>query len=142
MTTSVFVDTSALYAVHDRDDARHAGAADIWSNLLDRMGTGDVRCRSHSAVIVETSALVQRRLGVDALRDLHHATLPLLDITWVGPDLHGRAVAALLAAGGRDVSLVDWTSFEMMRQDAMHSAFAFDGDFADQGFDLLVPAGS
>jgi len=135
----VFVDTSALYAVLDLDDPRHGEAAQIWQWLLEERRTGAVRCCTHSAVVTEASALVQRRLGFDALRDLHRATLPLVDVVWIDEELHGRAVAALLAAGRRDVSLVDWTSFELMRAAAVSSAFAFDAAFADQGFELLAP---
>jgi len=40
----------------------------------------------------------------------------------------------MLAAGRRDVSLVDWTSFELMRQRGVDHAFAFDVDLDDQGF--------
>ncbi len=133
----MFVDTSALYALLDVDDPRHDEAALIWFGLLDDLRAGRVRCRTHSSVVTEASALVQRRLGIEALRDLHHATLPLIDITWIDAELHARAVAALLAAGRRDVSLVDWTSFELMGADAIRLAFAFDDDFAEQGFELL-----
>jgi uncharacterized protein len=49
-------------------------------------------------------------------------------------------VSAMLAAGQRDVSLVDWTSFELMRRLGVNTAFAFDDDFAEQGFDLLPAA--
>lgn len=136
MNTEVFVDTSALYAIHDRDDTRHEDAAATWTQLLDELEHGITRCRTHSSVIVEVTALVQRRLGIDALRDLYHATLAVIDITWVDEALHSRAVAATLAAGRREVSLVDWTSFELMRSSGIRTAFAFDDDFAAQGFDL------
>lgn len=139
MKRDVFVDTSAFYAIHDRDDARHVDAARAWNALLDGTIDGGVRCRTHSSVVVETSALVQRRLGIEALRDLHHATLPMVEISWVDEPLHGRAVAALLAAGRRDVSLVDWTSFEFMRSCGITTAFAFEDDFGDQGFEQLSP---
>lgn len=136
MTETVFVDTSALYAVLDRDDRRHPEAARTWEALLDGAAAGTVACRTHSSVLVEASALVQRRLGIDALRALHDRALPVLEITWVGSDLHRRAVSALLAAGDRDVSLVDWTSFELMREEGIDAAFAFDDDFTTRGFQL------
>ena len=37
----------------------------------------------------------------------------------------------------RDVSLVDWTSFEVMRRLGIEQAFAFNDDFAAQGFGVL-----
>ena len=134
MTGAVFVDTSALYAVLDADDAHHPAARAGWDRLLDALADTTAEAVTHGSVVVETSALVQRRLGLPALRALHDEVLPLLAITWVADDLHRRAVAALLAAGRRDVSLVDWTSFQHMRDAGITTAFAFDDDFAAQGF--------
>lgn len=134
----LFVDTSALYAIHDRDDRCHRRAAEIWSVLLDAVSDGqEISVLTHSSVLVETSALVQRRLGIASLRDLHNLTIPLLDVVWVDSELHARAVSALLAAGRKDVSLVDWTSFELMRSVGVSDAFAFDDDFEQQGFRLI-----
>lgn len=130
---TVFVDTSALYAVLDADDLRHDSADHAWRDLL----TGDAALRTHSAVVVETSALVQARLGMDAVRVLHADVLPLLSVCFVDAALHRQAVTALLAAGRRSLSLVDWTSFELMRNENLTEAFAFDDDFANQGFMTL-----
>ena len=60
--------------------------------------------------------------------------VPLFSTVWVDQDLHERAVAAMLAPGLRGVSLVDWTSFEVMRRRAIDVAFAFDDDFQTRGF--------
>lgn len=134
MTERVFVDTSAIYAALDADDAHHASAIAGWQRLLDGIVTGTHDGLTHGSVLVEVSALVQRRLGVPALRALHASVLPALVTHWVDADLHARAVSALLAADRRDVSLVDWTSFELMRALGVDQAFAFDDDFVRQGF--------
>jgi predicted nucleic acid-binding protein len=133
---TAFVDTSALYAVLDRDDENHAPAADAFSSLLE-----STPLVTHGYVVVEVTALVQRRLGIDAVRTLHDDVLPALEVTYVEESLHRSAVAALLAAAARDVSLVDWASFELMRRLGVSRAFAFDDDFVRQGFEL-VPAPS
>ncbi len=44
-----------------------------------------------------------------------------------------------LPPAGARLSLVDWTSFEMMRDEHLTDAFAFDRHFAEQGF-VLRPA--
>jgi predicted nucleic acid-binding protein len=136
VSSPVLVDTSALYALLDRDDRWHTRAARIWSRLLDGWDTGDVALVTHNGILVEATALAQRRLGVAAVRDLHHGILTVVDVAWVDAALHARALAALVAAGRRDVSLVDWTSFELMRTQGIERAFAFDGDFTRQGFVL------
>lgn len=138
MTEPIFVDTSAMYAALDADDAHHGGAAAGWNRLLDGVAAGSLEGLTHGSVIVETSALVQRRLGMPAVRALHDGLLPALTTTWVDGELHGRAVSALLAADRREVSLVDWTSFELMRGLGIRQAFAFDDDFAAQGFAIFA----
>jgi len=132
---SVFVDTSALYALLDRDDENHPAAAAAFPALLDREAL-----LTHGYVVVETTALVQRRLGMEAVRALVDDMLPAFELVFVDEPLRQAAVAALLASGARDVSLVDWTSFELMRQLGVGKAFAFDEDFARQGFDVLPAA--
>ena len=128
------IDTSALYAVLDADDRRHPTAAVGWERLLDGIVSGGDEAVTHSGVVVECAALVQHRLGMQAASALHRQLLPLVRVVWVDEALHDRAVAALLAAGRREVSLVDWTSFELIRTYALETAFAFDAHFWEQGF--------
>lgn len=129
---SVFVDTSALLALLDRDEANHETAAAIWTRLV-----LEERFVSTSYVLVETYALVQRRLGLDAVRTFTADFVPLIDVDWVGADVHSAAVSALLVAGRRDLSLVDCVSFESMRRRDVRRVFAFDDDFGRQGFEVV-----
>lgn len=124
-----FVDTSALYALLDEDDRNHQAAA----GWLATAEVADVLV-SHSYVVVETAALVQRRLGAAAVRTLFDALIPAMSIVHVDEALHGRAVAAFLAGLRRQVSFVDWLSFQLMRDAELDRAFAFDNDFAREGF--------
>ena len=51
-------------------------------------------------------------------------------------------LAARLAAGHRSLSLVDCTSFEIMRRHGLGEALTLDRDFARQGFRVTpAPAG-
>jgi len=129
----IFVDTSAFYALIDDRDPSHPRARE----QLERFARADEALLSHEYVLVESTALIQRRLGVAVLRRFVDDFLPLVAIAWVDEALHVEAREALLASGRRHVSLVDWVSFLIMRRHGVTRAFAFDPDFGAQGFDAL-----
>jgi len=127
---SVFVDTSALLAVLHEGDANHARAARAFRAILD--SREDMVTTSY--VLVETTALLQHRHGLAAVRLFQDALLPVLGIVWVDAELHSEGAAALLTAGRRDLSLVDCVSFACMRRRGLTRAFHFDPHFREQGF--------
>lgn len=128
----VFVDTSGFYAVLDRDDANHVSAKAAWERLLE-----ESRLLTNNYVLLETAALVQDRLGTAALRAFSADVLPVLDIEWVSGQRHQAALEAVLAAGRKNLSLVDCVSFETMREYGVREAFCFDRHFAEQGFETV-----
>jgi predicted nucleic acid-binding protein len=130
---SVFIDTSALYALFDRDDRGHAVAAAGWGFLLTRSRP----LITSNYILLETTALLQRRLGLSAVYDLDDQILPLLTVRWITEPLYRRAVTRLRRIHRRDVSLVDCSSFELMDAEALRDAFALDEDFVTEGFRLL-----
>jgi len=127
---SVFVDTSAFLAVLDADDEVHGRAKAIWEELI--AGGRLLVCSSY--VLVETFAVAQRRLGMNAARAFHEDVCPLLRVRWVDAKLHSGAVAAMLGADRRRLSLVDCVSFEVMREMEIAEAFCFDRHFWEAGF--------
>lgn len=133
MTT--FVDTSALLALLDADEERHAAAADAWRDLL----LADEPLLTSNYVLVECFALAQRRLGMAAARALEEDLLPVVGVHWIDATDHAAAVESFLTAARRGLSLVDCTSFRVMRRLRLRRAFAFDMDFLEQGFEV-VPA--
>lgn len=130
---SVFVDTSAFLAVLNREDVHHPTAKVIWQRLLQH----DEPLVCSNYVLVETLALLQNRLGMAAVRAFQQAVTPLLHIEWISPVAHHAAAAALLTANRRALSLVDCTSFEVMRAHGITQVFAFDPHFDEQGFERL-----
>jgi|SRR5271157_801276 len=131
MTT--FVDTSAFFAVLDADDQMHPQARKEWERLLKT----DTSLRTTSYVLVEISALLQSRIGMDGLRVLASDVIPVLDTIWVDAGMHISAHHSLLVASRRDLSLVDCVSFEAMRRLQIDHVFCFDHHFAQQGFQVL-----
>lgn len=128
-----FLDTSALYAVFDRSQNRAPAAAAAWERLV----RSDVALLTSNYVMVELTALLQRRLGFDAVVALHDFVLPWVELVWVDRDVHDGAFAVALASRRRGVSLVDAVSFGLMRSRRVRHVFALDGHFAEQGFVCL-----
>ena len=130
---SVFVDTSALFAVLDADDKHHKKAKDRWISLVSK----DEPLVSSNYILVETFALVQNRLGLEAVRMLQEDILPLIIIEWVDEAVHRAGVSGVLTAMRKKLSLVDCVSFDIMRKLGIKKFFAFDAHFKEQGFETV-----
>jgi predicted nucleic acid-binding protein len=114
------------------DDANHEWAVRATERLLGQ------ELVTHSYVVVELVSLVRPRLGPNAAARLIDDVLPAVDVSDVDASLRARALAAFRAAVGSDVSLVDRTSFELMRQRGIRQAWAMDADFESEGFEVLA----
>jgi uncharacterized protein len=126
-----FVDTSALYAFLDRDgDRYHEVVAAMTPLLTERRGV------THNYVVVEAEGLVKRRLGAAVARGLMEDLLPLIEVAWITPELHTRAVESHLADLRRRTSLVDHVSFVLMRERGIGEALALDRHFREAGFSV------
>jgi uncharacterized protein len=129
----IMIDTSAFYALMDRDDENHEPAKNAWSEMI----LGEHTLISSNYVLVETFALLQSRLGLKAVRGFHDDLLPVVHVEFVSFTLHRLGIGALMAASKLRLSLVDCVSFEVMRAVGIKTAFAFDSHFAEQHFDLV-----
>ena len=129
----VFVDSSALYAIANREEEPHSRAAEAWRRLL----ADQAVLLTTNYVLLETSALVQRRLGMEALRDFETSVVPLLHVEWVDEERHRFGAQAVLSANRKKLSLVDCVSFQVMRETGIRTAFCFDEHFREQGFDVI-----
>ena len=130
---NVFVDTSAFLAVLDAGDANHAQAKALWEKTV---GAG-IGLVCHNYILVETSAVLLRRLGMEAVRVFERDIVPVLRLVWVTREVHEAAASAHLLAARRTLSLVDCVSFEIMRRTGVRTAFAFDRHFRECGYELL-----
>ncbi|MGE5645070.1 MAG: type II toxin-antitoxin system VapC family toxin [Acidobacteriota bacterium] len=129
----IFVDTSALYASLDRKDRDHAAAKKTLARLLEEREV----LFTTNYVVLEAAALVQRRLGLDALRTFQADIVPSISVDWVGQSTHDAAAEAVLIANRRDLSLVDCVSFYVMRANGIERVFSLDGHFREQGFEVI-----
>lgn len=129
---NIFVDTSAFLAVLDGSDKKHTAARQFWERII---RNADVLL-CHNYILVETSALILRRLGMEAVRVFEQDIFPILRIFRVTKEVHSAAVSAHLMADRRTLSLVDCVSFEVMRRTGVRKAFAFDRHFRDYGYEI------
>lgn len=130
---SLFIDTSALYALLVGSEKEHSAIARTFRAAAER-GRPLV---TTSYVLLETIALLQHRIGLEAVRDLETHLSPLLHIHWVDQELHRRGVTRLFRVDRRAVSLVDAVSFTVMEDEGVSDVLGLDAAFAAQGFTLL-----
>ncbi len=131
----VFVDTGAWIALAETQDAFHERALGQWQ-AIERAGA---RLVTSAPVAIETFTFLDRKGSREAaLR--WKASLDALDRL----QLLGLSPADLLGAWRffdrkdlHKLSLVDATSFVLMRRHRIRTAFAFDTHFSLAGFDYV-----
>ena len=126
----IFLDTSLIYALADRRDEFHEVARARFDLALQSRRA----LVTHSYVLVESVALMQRRLDVQTALEFSR-NAAALEVEWVGARLHRQALAALSAGAG--TSFVDQVSFAVMRRRGITEALTLDADFVAAGFDLF-----
>ncbi len=130
---NVFIDSSAFLALLNEGDYNHSIAGKEWKRLL----SDDFDLWTSNYVVLESTATIQRRFGISAVRTFLLDLLADTFVNMVSPEIHEAGISALLIAHRRDLSLIDCISFEMMRSRGIQTAFTFDPHFAEQGFDCL-----
>lgn len=131
---NIFVDTSGLLALIAKNDYMHIRARENFKYFAEH----NVQLITSSFVLVETAALMQRRLGLAALNDFNLKILPLLEVVWIDDNWYSRGIQRLMSQNSRDVSLVDHLSFEIMEALQIQTAFTFDKHFEENGFTLAA----
>ena len=125
----IFLDTSAIYALADKADPHHTEAYKKFDAALK---SGE-QFLIHNYILVECAALLQARLGFRSAMVLLKEAWAF-HIEWVEAELHQEAEKEFESIGKRGISLVDCTSFVVMRRRAIQKVLAFDSDFPEQGF--------
>lgn len=125
------VDTSAVYALLDRDDANHRKAVTILRSLS-RRGLTPVLS---NFIVAESHALLLSRLGSQIARDwLLKQIWPIEPITEVD---ERKAREIIQRYEDKTFSYTDATSFALMERLGLKDAFAFDIHFRQYGLKLL-----
>lgn len=130
---SLFVDTSGFYAFLVETEADHQAVKRAFGQAAE----DGRRMITTNYVVLETSALLQHRIGIAPVRDLNGKVLPLVEVKFVDERLHKRGLGRLFRMDRRRVSLVDAVSFEAMEEHRISDVLGLDSDFEDAGFRLL-----
>ena len=134
MARNILVDTSAIFALVSPEDEFHAEARDTFSEIVER---GD-QLYTTSYVLVESSALIHRRLGFEVLRTFIQSIQGVWETIWIDRSTHEEIWNRMRSRDGTRLSLVDWSVIvgsEMTRS----AIFAFDSDFSSEGL-RVIPA--
>jgi uncharacterized protein len=129
----VFIDTSAIIAFMNKDDEFYKDSYDIFSKLLQERA----KIISSNYILLETMVILKNRTGIEAVKIFKNDILPVIKTCWVDEDVHNFCVNTQIAADRKKLSLVDYTSFEIMRRLNIRQAFTFDSHFKDMGFEIL-----
>lgn len=131
----LLIDSSAYFALLDRDDAYHSQALAIQNRLI----VEGWRLFTTSFVLAETHALLLNRLSqyiaTRFLRDLEQGTTTLV---WVTRADVQRAKAIIYQYDDKDFSLTDATSFVVMERLRIPYAFTFDHHFTQYCLTVLT----
>ena len=135
LRTSVFVDTSAFFALADQTDRLHHQA-------LQYVQSTDRLLVTSNVVVHETITLLRMRLGYEpalqfGLRLLGETTTPIVRVT---PADEQKAWAIFRQYPDKRFSFTDCTSFAIMKRLGIRTAFAFDEDFRQFGKWVVEPS--
>ncbi|HEX4931649.1 MAG TPA: PIN domain-containing protein [Gemmatimonadaceae bacterium] len=131
----VAVDTSALLALASTRDQYHAEAR----QALARLQKQRAQFVSHALILGEVHGHLLRRLPHAEARRIVQGLLrdPMFEWREVGRDLLSRATAGWMERfADQRFSLTDAVTFELMREEGIARAFAYDQDFVVAGFAL------
>ena len=115
---SVFIDTSAIYAIVDSDDAHHEKAFPVWESMINE----NEWMYTSNYVLVETISLLQNRIGMEAVEALSSDILPFIRVLTVDEVTHRTAFRELLENRRKKLSFVDFTSFQVDRHGLLAAA--------------------
>ena len=129
----ILLDTSAIVAIADVRDEFHERAI----RTMERLSSGDAPLLTHSYVVLETAAVMQRKIGMQPALDFLTEIEDIATIHWVNQEDHERAVHRFGQRHRRNLSLVDCMSFVVMERYDCTTAFAYDSDFVSEDFQLI-----
>lgn len=132
----VFIDTSAYYALADRDERQHQLAQQLFGLLA----STHRQLFTSTYIVAETHALLVNRLNSQLARTFVQRLYDsATTIVRIGKREEERGWQIVTSYTDKDFTLTDATSFVMMERLGITHAFTLDDDFSQYGFIQLTP---
>jgi len=130
---NVFIDTCAFIALIDSDDDFHGLAFDLFS----KASKDNADFLTSNYVMLETIFLLQRAIGLPAVKDFKKLMLPIVRIIWIDEKIHRESLNNLIAAEKKKISLTDYSSFYILDNYNIDKVFTFDNHFKEKNYKIL-----
>ncbi|MEX2238083.1 MAG: PIN domain-containing protein [Dehalococcoidia bacterium] len=132
----VFIDSSAFYALLERDDEQHWTATAIAARLESTRAS----LFTTNFVIAESHGLFLSRSGRRSAREYLASTEDSkIEVVRASPEDELLARSIIYRYTDKEYSLVGAISFAVMERLSIRTAFAFDRDFVRYGFQPARP---
>lgn len=133
ISSSLFVDTSALLCILDKSEHRSGLAVDLFVKASKLYTTNYVL--TEFIPLAETRKL-DRELSLTFINDF--LNVPRLEVFWVNNTVHHEAMQLLSKRLDKAYSLCDAVSFIVMREYQLTDALTTDRHFSQEGFVRLL----
>lgn len=132
MTSPLFIDTGAFYAKYVARDTHHQEALLMWKAIADT----HLRCVTSNYVINELLSLFIYRFGSEkalrAAREIQESKM--IQIVYITKELDAKALQWVERFKDQSFSITDASSFAMMAEKSLKTAFTFDHHFDIAGY--------
>lgn len=134
----LFIDTSAFVALEDEDDKEHKAALD-YREKIRREETPFRALYTSNYILDEVVTLLRLKLGhqVAVAFGENLRRSKVLRRLRVTPAIEDNAWKIFKKYSDKDFSFTDCTSFVLMEQEALSTAFTFDEHFHQYGFQMV-----
>lgn len=127
------MDTSAFYAIVDKDDENHKAASDSINKLVNEA----TELYTSNFVLSETYTLLRSNVGHSKTVEFIKKARYSFKVIHITEDIEERAVQIFIKYSDKDFSFVDCTSFVIMEDLDLEKAFTFDKHFKQYGLSPL-----
>lgn len=131
---AILVDTSAYYALKDKDDAFH-------SDAIQFVKTNTYPLVTTNLIVVETLNLVKQRLGYQHAVELGKRMFDpkIINVIKITDEDISEAWKIFQKYDDKGFSFTDCTTFAVMERIKIHSVFTFDEHFRQYGKFVVHP---